>query len=67
MKSNLLQQINNPKDLRQLDEVQLPQVAQELRDFIIGVVAVKKEHSFDFYPLLLESKCFFRSNPVNLL
>jgi len=44
MKSNLLQQINNPIDLRQLDEAQLPQLAQELRDFIIGVVAVKEGH-----------------------
>jgi 1-deoxy-D-xylulose-5-phosphate synthase len=44
MKSNLLQHINNPTDLRQLDEAQLPQLAQELRDFIIGVVAVKEGH-----------------------
>lgn len=44
MTENLLQHINNPKDLRQLDEVQLPQVAQELRDFIIGIVAVKEGH-----------------------
>ncbi|MBP6759438.1 MAG: 1-deoxy-D-xylulose-5-phosphate synthase [Flavobacterium sp.] len=36
--------MNNPTDLRQLDEAQLPQVAQELRDFIIGVVAVKEGH-----------------------
>ena len=44
MKRNLLQHINNPTDLRQLDEDQLPQVAQELRDFIIGIVAVKEGH-----------------------
>jgi 1-deoxy-D-xylulose-5-phosphate synthase len=44
MKSNLLEHINNPTDLRQLDEAQLPQVAKELRDFIIGVVAVKEGH-----------------------
>jgi 1-deoxy-D-xylulose-5-phosphate synthase len=44
MKSNLLQHINNPTDLRQLDEAQLPQLAQELRDFIIGIVAVKEGH-----------------------
>jgi len=44
MKSNLLQHINNPIDLRQLDEAQLPQLAQELRDFIIGIVAVKEGH-----------------------
>lgn len=44
MTKNLLQHINNPSDLRQLDEAQLPQLAQELRDFIIGVVAVKEGH-----------------------
>ncbi|PKB16292.1 1-deoxy-D-xylulose-5-phosphate synthase [Flavobacterium sp. 5] len=44
MKSNLLQNIYNPTDLRQLDEAQLPQLAQELRDFIIGIVAVKEGH-----------------------
>jgi 1-deoxy-D-xylulose-5-phosphate synthase len=31
-------------DLRLLDETQLPQVAQELRDFIIDIVAVKEGH-----------------------
>lgn len=44
MSENLLQHINTPDDLRQLDEAQLPQLAQELRDFIIGVVAVKEGH-----------------------
>ena len=44
MKSNFLQHINNPTDLRQLDEAQLPQVAQELRDFIIDIVSVKEGH-----------------------
>ncbi len=44
MKSNLLQHINNPNDLRQLDEAQLPRVAQELRDFIIDIVATKEGH-----------------------
>jgi 1-deoxy-D-xylulose-5-phosphate synthase len=44
MTKNLLEHINNPNDLRQLDEAQLPQVAQELRDFIIGIVAVKEGH-----------------------
>ncbi|KAB1156140.1 1-deoxy-D-xylulose-5-phosphate synthase [Flavobacterium luteum] len=44
MSNNLLAHIFNPSDLRQLDEVQLPQVAQELRDFIIGIVAVKEGH-----------------------
>lgn len=44
MSDNLLKNINNPSDLRQLDEAQLPQVAQELRDFIISIVAVKEGH-----------------------
>ncbi|MCW2120465.1 1-deoxy-D-xylulose-5-phosphate synthase [Flavobacterium sp. 7A] len=44
MKSNLLEHIHNPTDLRLLTESQLPQLAQELRDFIIGVVAVKEGH-----------------------
>jgi 1-deoxy-D-xylulose-5-phosphate synthase len=44
MTGNLLSNINNPTDLRQLDEVQLPQVARELRDFIIDIVSVKEGH-----------------------
>ncbi len=44
MSANLLSNINNPKDLRQLDISQLPDLAQELRDFIIGIVAVKEGH-----------------------
>jgi 1-deoxy-D-xylulose-5-phosphate synthase len=44
MTKNLLQHINNPTDLRQLDEALLPQVAQELRDFIIDIVSVKEGH-----------------------
>jgi 1-deoxy-D-xylulose-5-phosphate synthase len=44
MSDNLLSNINNPTDLRQLDEAQLPQVAQELRDFIIDIVSVKEGH-----------------------
>ncbi|WP_281636440.1 1-deoxy-D-xylulose-5-phosphate synthase [Flavobacterium marginilacus] len=44
MKSNLLEHIYSPTDLRQLDEAQLPQLAQELRDFIINIVATKEGH-----------------------
>ncbi|MFV8353081.1 1-deoxy-D-xylulose-5-phosphate synthase [Flavobacterium sp. XS2P14] len=44
MKNSLLSNIVNPADLRILDEAQLPQVAQELRDFIIDIVAVKEGH-----------------------
>lgn len=44
MSINLLSSINSPTDLRQLDVNQLPQLAQELRDFIIDVVSVKEGH-----------------------
>tara|TARA_R110001583_G_scaffold17676_2_gene71137 strand:- start:1105 stop:2874 length:1770 start_codon:yes stop_codon:yes gene_type:complete len=44
MKNNLLVHINNPKDLRNLSKNQLPQVANELRDFIIDIVATKEGH-----------------------
>ncbi|KLT71593.1 1-deoxy-D-xylulose-5-phosphate synthase [Flavobacterium sp. ABG] len=44
MKSNLLSNINNPADLRLLDETQLPQLAKELRNFIIDIVSVKEGH-----------------------
>jgi 1-deoxy-D-xylulose-5-phosphate synthase len=44
MSNNLLSSINSPTDLRQLDVHQLPQLALELRDFIIDVVSVKEGH-----------------------
>lgn len=44
MPENLLLNINDPEDLRQLDEAQLPQVAQELRNFIIDIVSTKEGH-----------------------
>ncbi len=44
MTENLLSHIEFPSDVRQLDVGQLPQLAQELRDFIIDVVAVKEGH-----------------------
>ena len=44
MKSNLLSNIYNPTDLRLLTEAQLPQIAQELRQFIIDIVSVKEGH-----------------------
>lgn len=40
----LLDQINNPQDLRKLSEDQLPGLAAELRKFIIDVVSVKEGH-----------------------
>ncbi len=43
MKS-LLSNINNPKDLRKLSKKELPQVAKEIREFIIDVVATKEGH-----------------------
>jgi 1-deoxy-D-xylulose-5-phosphate synthase len=44
MKSNFLHSINSPSDLRLLNLSQLPNLAQELRDFIINIVAVKEGH-----------------------
>src|SRR6478735_4431673 len=44
MKSTLLSHINNPKDLRKLDLSQLPELAKELREFIIDIVSVKEGH-----------------------
>jgi 1-deoxy-D-xylulose-5-phosphate synthase len=44
MTTNLLSKLNNPDDLRLLDEAQLPQLAQELRNFIIDIVSVKEGH-----------------------
>jgi 1-deoxy-D-xylulose-5-phosphate synthase len=41
---NLLSKINNPTDLRRLPENQLPQLAKELRDFIIDIVSKKEGH-----------------------
>ncbi|PTX64148.1 1-deoxy-D-xylulose-5-phosphate synthase [Kordia periserrulae] len=40
----LLSHINSPKDLRKLSKEALPQVAKELREFIIDIVAVKEGH-----------------------
>ena len=41
---NLLSKIYNPTDLRKLPENQLPQLAKELRDFIIDIVSKKEGH-----------------------
>lgn len=41
---NLLSKIKNPTDLRRLPENQLPQLAKELRDFIIDIVSKKEGH-----------------------
>lgn len=40
----LLKKINSPTDLRLLKQEDLPQLAQELRDFIIDIVAAKEGH-----------------------
>lgn len=44
MANTLLANINTPHDLRQLKPEQLPQLAAELRSFIIDVVSVKEGH-----------------------
>lgn len=40
----LLDHINFPSDLRQLNPNELPKLAKELRDFIINIVATKEGH-----------------------
>lgn len=42
--STLLNHINLPKDLRQLKAKDLPELAKELREFIINIVATKEGH-----------------------
>lgn len=44
MSNDLLKHITNPKDLRKLPKNQLAQLAKELREFIINIVAVKEGH-----------------------
>ena len=44
MSKNLLNNIYNPTDLRKLNSEQLPQLAKELREFIIDIVATKEGH-----------------------
>ncbi|MFT6717722.1 MAG: 1-deoxy-D-xylulose-5-phosphate synthase, partial [Sphingobacteriales bacterium] len=40
----LLSQIKFPKDLRELQINDLPQVSKELRDFIVDIVSIKGGH-----------------------
>ncbi len=44
MQSSILNNIQSPKDLRKLPKGELPQLAKELREFIINVVATKEGH-----------------------
>ncbi len=44
MPDTLLSQIQYPSDLRRLSADQLPQLAKELRDFVINIVATKEGH-----------------------
>ncbi|MEZ4777883.1 MAG: 1-deoxy-D-xylulose-5-phosphate synthase [Flavobacteriaceae bacterium] len=44
MSQKLLDTIQFPEDLRKIPKDQLPQLAQELRDFIIHIVATKEGH-----------------------
>ena len=44
MKGKLLHSINSPSDLKQLEQSQLPVLAQELREFIIDVISQKEGH-----------------------
>ncbi|MGB0949529.1 MAG: 1-deoxy-D-xylulose-5-phosphate synthase, partial [Marinirhabdus sp.] len=44
MPKKLLYSVNGPKDLRKLPKAALPQLAKELREFIIAMVATKAGH-----------------------
>jgi 1-deoxy-D-xylulose-5-phosphate synthase len=44
MPKGILQHINDPKDIRTLEIVRLLKLAQELREFIIDIVATKEGH-----------------------
>ena len=44
MPNTILDKIASPLELRQLKPSELPQLAQELRDFIIDIVATKEGH-----------------------
>ena len=44
MKNNILNHTNSPKELRLLNQKDLPQLAKELREFIINIVATKEGH-----------------------
>lgn len=44
MQKSLLNTINSPKELRLLNQKDLPQLAHELREFIINIVATKEGH-----------------------
>lgn len=44
MGNSILSKIDSPKDLRRLDSSELPTLAQELRDFIIDIIAAKEGH-----------------------
>ena len=44
MSNRILNHINLPEDLRKLSVEQLPQLAKELREFIINIIATKQGH-----------------------
>ncbi len=44
MQNNFLNRINSPKALRLLKQEELPELAKELREFIINIVATKEGH-----------------------
>ncbi|MGC6432059.1 MAG: 1-deoxy-D-xylulose-5-phosphate synthase [Jejuia sp.] len=44
MQNSILTNINSPKELRLLEQRDLPQLAKELREFIINIIATKEGH-----------------------
>ncbi len=44
MTTNLLSNINSPEAIKELSPQQLPQLAQELRQYILEVISQKEGH-----------------------
>ncbi|WP_121667344.1 1-deoxy-D-xylulose-5-phosphate synthase [Mesonia aquimarina] len=69
MQTSILNTINTPEDLRKIPAEKLPQLAKELREFIIDVVAAKEGHlgaSLGVVELTIALHYFFNT-PKDLL
>lgn len=69
METSILNTINSPEDLRKISSERLPQLAKELREFIIDIVATKEGHlgaSLGVVELTIALHYFFNT-PKDLL
>lgn len=69
METSILNTINSPEDLRKIPSEKLPQLAKELREFIIDIVATKEGHlgaSLGVVELTIALHYFFNT-PKDLL